>query len=74
MAIGPDNDVDTFEFDQAVTEIKYHDTTMFLWDFFPGFEGESKREYLNRHKTLASGDDWPGCPEVNVLLCVGSMD
>ena len=59
IAICPDSDVDAFEFDEALTEIKRCRTSRVLWAFLPGLEGEEKREYLNRLKTLVSGGDWP---------------
>ena len=59
IAISLDSHVHAFEFDQAVTEIKYHEPTRVLWAFMPGLERQSKREYLNRLKTLVSWGDWP---------------
>ena len=58
-AISPDSDVDAFEFDEAVTEIKFHNPAWVRWAFLPGLEVEDKRGYLNRLKTLVSGGDWP---------------
>lgn len=58
-AISPDSEVDAFEFDEAVTEIKSYNAAWVLWAFLPGLEGEEKREYLNRLKTLAGSGDWP---------------
>ena len=58
-AISPDSEVDAFEFDEAVTEIKSHNPAWVLWAFLPGLDVEEKRGYLNRLKTLASGGDWP---------------
>ena len=59
IAISPDSDVHAFDFDEAATEIESHNATRVLWTFLPGLEGESKRDYLMRLKTLASADDWP---------------
>ena len=59
IAISPDSDVHAFEFDETVTEITDHKPTKVQWAFLPGLEGESKREYLKRLKTLVSAGDWP---------------
>ena len=59
IAISPGSDVDAFEFDEAVTEIKFHNPAWVRWAFLPGLEVEDKRGYLNRLKTLVSGGDWP---------------
>ena len=59
IAICPDSDVHAFKFDQAVTKINDHYSSRVLWAFLPGLDVESKREYLNRLKTLVSGGDWP---------------
>ena len=59
IAISPDSDVDAFEFDETVPEIESHNAARVLWTFLPGLEGEAKREYLKRLKTLVSGGDWP---------------
>ena len=59
IAISPGSDVDAFEFDEALTEIKSHNPAWVLWAFLPGLDVEEKRGYLNRLKTLVSGGDWP---------------
>ena len=59
IAISPDSDVHAFVFDPAVTEITRHVQSWVLWTFLPGLEGESKREYLKRLKTLVNAGDWP---------------
>ena len=59
IAISPDSDVNAFEYDEALTEIKSHNPAWVLWAYLPGLAVEEKREYLNRLKTLASSGDWP---------------
>ena len=59
IAICPDSNVEAFEFDEALTEIKRCRTSRARWVFLPGLEGEEKSEYLNRLRVLVSGGDWP---------------
>ena len=59
LAISPGSEINAFDFDEAVTEIKRHTPAWVLWAFLPGLEVEEKRGYLNRLKTLVSGGDWP---------------
>ena len=59
IAISPGSEVDAFDFDEAVTEIKSYNPAWVLWAFLPGLDVEEKRGYLNRLKTLVSGGDWP---------------
>ena len=59
IAISPDSDVNAFEFDEALTEIKRHNPAWVLWAFLPGLDVEEKRGYLNRLKTLSGSGDWP---------------
>ena len=59
IAISPGSDVNAFEFDEALTDIKRHNPARVLWAFLPGLGAEEKREYLSRLKTLAGSGDWP---------------
>ena len=54
IAICPGREIDAFEFDEAVTDIKSHNPAWVLWAFLPGLDVEEKRGYLNRLKTLVS--------------------
>ena len=59
IAISPDSDVRAFVCDPAVTIITRYESAWVLWVFLPGLEGENKRDYLKRLKTLVSAGDWP---------------
>ena len=59
LAISSGSEINAFDFDEAVTDIKSHNPAWVLWAFLPGLDVEEKREYLNRLKTLVSGGDWP---------------
>ena len=59
LAISPGSEIDAFDFDEAVTEIKRHYPAWVEWTFLPGLDVEEKRGYLNRLKTLVSEGDWP---------------
>ena len=59
IAISPGSDINAFDFDEALTEIKRHNPAWVRWAFLPGLDVEEKRGYLNRLKTLVNGGDWP---------------
>ena len=59
IAISPGSDVNAFEFDEALTEIKSARASKVLWVLLPGLEWEENRVYFDQLKTLVSGGDWP---------------
>ena len=59
IAISPGSEVDAFDFNETLTEIKRHTPAWVLWAFLPSLDVEEKRGYLNRLRTLVSGGDWP---------------